>query len=147
MRQIDLHISIAAPVQRVWDQLTDHVSWQDWAGVKEVVLRQEGDPAPNGLGAIRVVRDRGLAVEEEVIAFEPPKRMVYRMVAGAPVRDYVGEVTLDPVDGGEGGAASTRVHWKVTYRPLIPGTGWLLDRGLRAALEGVLERLDARLRT
>ncbi len=136
MQEIDLEAQVPAPREAVWKVYTDHVGWQSWAGVQEVVLRQQGDPPPDGLGAIRVIRSRGIAIEEEVTAFTPPERMVYRMVAGLPVRDYTGEVRFDEEDG------ATRVRWKVRFRPRVPGTGPLLRRILRRTLGDVLDRLE-----
>jgi uncharacterized protein YndB with AHSA1/START domain len=133
--QIEVTQAIAAPPDKVFAIYTDHVGWQDWAGVKEVVLRQTGDPPPNGLGAIRVIRARGMAIEEEITAFEPPRRLGYRLVAGAPVRDHAGEVRFEP------DAAGTRVTWTVRFRPLVPGTGWLLRRVLERGLREVLTAL------
>lgn len=137
MHEIRIQGEVPAPPQRVWDLYTDHCGWEEWAGVHEVVLRQPGYPAPNGVGASRVVRSRGIAVEEEVIAFEPPRRMVYRLVAGAPIRNHQGEVQFSPC------AAGTLVEWTVRFDPLIPFTGALLARVLRTALQDVLKRLAA----
>ena len=138
--QIELTQSVAAPPEKVFAFYTDHVGWERWAGVREVVLRQTGDPPPNGLGAIRVIRARGRAIEEEITAFEPPRRMGYRLVAGAPVRDHAGEVRFEP------DAAGTRVTWTVSFRPLVPGTGWLvrrmLERGLRDVLTALAENVS-----
>lgn len=140
--QIELTQHVAAPPARVFEVYTDHVGWTRWAGVKEVVLRQKGDPPPNGLGAIRVIRARGMAIEEEVTAFEPPTRMAYRLVAGVPVRDHAGEVRFEPDGSG------TRVTWSVRFRPLVPGTGWLvkamLERGLRDVLSHLAKHLEPR---
>jgi uncharacterized protein YndB with AHSA1/START domain len=133
--QIEVSEHVQAPPAVVFARYTDHERWVDWAGVKEVVLRQQGHPAPNGLGAIRVIRQAGMAIEEEVTAFDPPKRMAYRLVAGAPVRDHSGEVRFDPEGSG------TRVTWTIRFRPLIPGTGWLLRRALERGLRTVLASL------
>jgi uncharacterized membrane protein len=76
-----------------------------------------------------------MAIEEEITAFDPPKRMAYRLVAGAPVRDHFGEVRFDPEGSG------TRVTWTVRFRPLIPGTGWLLRKALQRGLRTVLAAL------
>jgi uncharacterized protein YndB with AHSA1/START domain len=46
--QIEVTQAIAAPPDKVFAIYTDHVGWERWAGVKEVVLRQTGDPPPNG---------------------------------------------------------------------------------------------------
>ncbi len=137
MQRIELTREIPAPPQAVWDVFTAHEDWSNWAGIAEVVLRQEGYPPPNGLGAIRIVRQSGLAVEEEITAFEPPKRMAYRLTAGAPLRDHHGEVSFEPHESG------TRLTWRVEFRPWIPGTGFLVRRALERTLRGVLTRLAA----
>jgi uncharacterized protein YndB with AHSA1/START domain len=139
--QIEVAQQIAAPRERVFDVYSDFLGWPRWAGVKEVVLRQQGDPPPSGLGAIRVVRARGMAIEEEITAWERPARMSYRLIAGAPIRDHGGEVRFEPAAGG------TRVVWTIRFRPLVPGTGWLLrsvlSREIRNALAGLARYTDS----
>jgi uncharacterized protein YndB with AHSA1/START domain len=135
MPEFAIRQEIPAPVERVFALLADHVGWQRWAGVQEVVLRQQGDPAPNGLGAIRVLRRGGLAIEEEVTAFEPPARIGYRVSAGIPVRDCQVEIRLEP------SAGATRLTWDVRFRPLVPGTGWLMRRLIRPRLVDTLAGL------
>ena len=137
MQEIALDAQVAASPEAVWQVYTDSAGWPRWAGVKEVVLRQAGDPPPDGLGSIRVIRSRGIAVEEEVTAFAPPRHVAYRMVAGLPVRDFCGEVCFEPADGG------TRIRWTVRFRPWVPGTGPLLRRFVGRMLGDVLERLTS----
>ncbi|HXZ84601.1 MAG TPA: SRPBCC family protein [Myxococcota bacterium] len=135
--QIELSQHVAASRERVFDLYSDWVGWTRWAGVKEVVLRQEGDPPPNGLGAIRVIRARGMAIEEEITAFERPARIGYRLIAGAPIREHAGEVRFEAEGTG------TRLTWSIRFRPLVPGTGWLLrallQREIRSVLGGLAE--------
>lgn len=138
MQEILLESQVPAPPDAVWTVFTDHVGWERWAGVREVVLRQRGDPPPNGLGAIRVIRSNGVAIEEEITFFDPPQRMSYRLVGGLPVHDYSGEVRLEPSEGG------TAVRWSVRFRPWVPGTGRLLRLALERTLGSVLERLAGR---
>lgn len=111
----------------------------DWAGAKEVVLRQEGYPPPNGLGAIRVVRAAGLAIEEEILEFEPPRRLGYRIHAGLPLplRDYRAQVTLEPASAG------TSLVWQASFEPRIPGTGRLLAAIVRRLLQRLATGLAA----
>ncbi|NRA02940.1 MAG: SRPBCC family protein [Myxococcales bacterium] len=135
MQAFELVARIPAPPERVFDLLADHRGLAEWSGAREVVLRQEGDPPPNGLGAIRVVRGSGLAIEEEVTSYDPPRRMTYRISAGLPIRDHQGEVQVTPLED------ASEVRWKVCFRPLVPGTGPLLRYLLRRGLEGVLARL------
>jgi hypothetical protein len=115
--------------------LEDHEGYARWADVREAVLSHPGDPPPNGLGAVRVIRASGIAIREEVVAFEPPSRLGYVMTAGLPVRDYRGDVLLEPSDGG------TEIRWKVTFRPLIPGTGPLLRWAVQRTISGLVAAL------
>ncbi len=135
MQRIQLSRRIAAPPEPVWERFTDHARLAEWAGLKEVVLRQQGYPPPNGLGAIRVIRQAGLAVQEEITIFEPPRRMGYRLTAGAPIRQHRGEVTFER-DG-----EATLVTWRVEFLPWLPGTGGLLRRLLERQLGAMLDRL------
>jgi uncharacterized protein YndB with AHSA1/START domain len=136
--EFELVSEIAAPVERVWAVISDHAGWQAWSGAQEVVVRQQGDPPPGGLGTIRVLRRGGFAIEEEVVGFEPPLWLAYRVTAGIPVRDCGVEIRLAP------SGAATHVTWRVRFRPLVPGTGWLLSRVIRARLAGALAGLARR---
>lgn len=138
MIQLEREVAIAAPRRRVWEILADHEAMPTWFPAREVVRRRPGSPDPDGVGAIRVVRARGLAVEERVTAFKPDERLEYAVTEGAPVRCCVGEVALSEEDG------ATRVRWSLRLRPLVPGTGWLLRRLLGRALETGLEGLRHR---
>jgi uncharacterized protein YndB with AHSA1/START domain len=133
----DIEIRAEIPVEpaAVWKLLEDHAGYVRWAGFHEVVLRHPGDPPPNGLGAIRVLRRSGIAVEEEVTGYEPPRRLEYALTAGLPVRDYRAEVRLEPSPCG------TDLVWRVRFRPLVPGTGGLLRRVLRRSLEAMVDGL------
>lgn len=137
MQKVEVTHTIDAPVQAVWDRYTDHVSWSEWAGFGTVQLEREGTPPPNGVGCVRVFCNAGLkVVHEEVLAFEPPRRMTYRIVRGpVPLKDYLGEVLFEPKDGG------TRIIWRCQFDSKIPGLGGLcrtlITRRFRNALAGL----------
>ena len=135
MHRIEVSQRIAAPREKIWALLADHEGMKRWSPVREVVRRRPGAPDPNGEGAIRTVRASGMVFDERITAFKPGERLEYVLVEGAPIRDHSGEVVLLP-DGD-----ATRVVWRVAFRPLIPGTGWLLERLLRKGLTTGLEGL------
>ncbi len=126
--EVEEHVAVGAPTERIWALLTDHEHMPHWMPVREVVRRRAGQPEPDGVGAIRTVRGGGLVLDEEIVVFEPASRLVYRLLGGAPVRDHEGEVTL------EAAGPETRVRWRVRFRPRVPGTGRLLGWFLRRAL-------------
>jgi uncharacterized protein YndB with AHSA1/START domain len=135
MRRVELTTRVEASPERVFEILTDHEGMVRWSGAKEAVLRHPGDPPPNGVGAVRVLRMSGFAIEEEILAYDPPKRMEYRLLAGVPIRDHHGEIRVDP------DASGSRVVWSMRFRPRIPGTGWLMERITLHLLSNVLTRL------
>ena len=81
------------------------------------------------------MRSRGIVIEEEITAFEPPKYLAYRLVGGIPVRNYEAEVRFDPSDSG------TSILWIVHFDALIPFTGRLMARMIQSGLQDVLDRL------
>jgi uncharacterized protein YndB with AHSA1/START domain len=139
MQDIEIRAEIPAPPAKVFALLEDHAGYARWAGVKESVLRHPGDPPPNGLGAIRVLRTGGIAIQEEVTAYEPPRRLEYALTAGLPVREYVGAIDLAARGAG------TELRWKVRFRPLVPGTGWLLRAATARTLRGIVAALERQL--
>ena len=94
--------TVAAPVAQVWALLADHEGMARWAPGLKVTLVQPGQPDRNGVGAQRRIKAAPLlpALVEEVTAFEPERRLGYRGVSGIPLRNYAGEITLQPAGAG-----------------------------------------------
>jgi uncharacterized protein YndB with AHSA1/START domain len=106
--------------QAVWDVYTDHAGWKQWAVTPGACLLQEGVSERNGTGAVRGFIG---GLREEILDFDSPKRMTYRVTQGSfPIRNHFGEVELEPV--GEG----TRLVWRCRFEPKIPGTGALIQK-------------------
>ena len=136
--RLECGIRIAARPEAVWPIVAHHERMPEWMPAREVVRRRPGSAEPNGVGAVRTVRLSGVVVDERITAFKPAERLEYVGVAGAPLRQHRGEVTLTAT--GEG----THVRWSVSFRPLIPGTGWLLRAALQRLLTHSLEGLKRR---
>src|SRR5699024_5388985 len=94
-------------------------------------LLRPGDAERNGVGAQRRLQPLPLlpAFVEEVITFEPERRLTYRAVSGIPFRNYVGDVVLRPV--GEG----TAISYTISADNRIPGVAAALANGLLFALK------------
>jgi uncharacterized protein YndB with AHSA1/START domain len=139
--QIGLEIHIGAPRSHVWEILKNHEQMPEWFPAREVIRRRPGEPDPDGIGAQRVVRIGGLAIEEVVTAFKPCEHLEYSVVEGAPFVDHTADVTL--TSEGDG----TRVRWRARMRPLVPGTGWLVRSNVTRTLERALTGLKHRAET
>jgi uncharacterized protein YndB with AHSA1/START domain len=139
MQEVHVEHRYSAPPQAVWDVYTDHAGWKEWAGMPDSQVTRAGAPDPNGTGCIRELGAGSRGTQEEVVDFEPPKRMTYRVIGGImPMRDHLGEVLFEP--DGEG----TRIVWRCHFESTVPGLGWAMRLGVtvffRRALRG-LERV------
>ena len=140
MKVIRVEKFLAAVPERVWEIISDHRGMDRWlVPGMQVRLEPEGDPPPNGRGAIRVIERFGYCGREEVLAFEAPRRMTYTVLDGFPIDDHLGELLLEPRDGG------THLVWTVKFAPRYWGTGWLLQAIVSRVLRRGLTRLPALL--
>lgn len=144
MASFTLVREIAAPPETVFDVLTDHRRYAELTPLRGSQLEREGEPAPNGVGAIRKLSAVGPPIREEVIAFERPQRFSYKVLSGLPVRDHVGTVSL--VAEGVG----TRMTYAIRTTPTLPLAGGLVvaavKRGVTQLLNGVAAEAEQRAR-
>lgn len=137
MASFTLERDVAAPPQTVFDVLTDHRRYAELTPLRKSELERQGDPAPNGVGAIRKLTAVGPPMREEVIAFEPPSRFSYTVLSGLPVRDHVGTVELRGQDGG------TRMVYAVRTQPTVPVVGGVIVAVVKRAIRGLIDGVAA----
>jgi uncharacterized protein YndB with AHSA1/START domain len=133
MASFTLVRDVAASPETVFDVLTDHRRYAEITPMRRSELEREGEPAPNGVGAIRVLHSVGPPLREEVIAYRAPSRFSYKLLSGAPVRDHVGTVELTPQ--GEG----TKVVYALRTFPTLPLVGPLVVAVVKLAIERLLD--------
>ena len=142
MGQFDVHasIEIEAPIEAVFEQLTDHESMAGWPGIQSCQLVKQGAPR-NGVGAVRRVRAGFISLDEEVIRFDPPQGYAYTIIRGLPV-EHRGTVSLTAHQ------ARVTVSWDVHIAsrwPLMAQViGRALARGLPGALAHVKKQIEGR---
>ena len=127
-REIDIRAETAATPETVFALLADSTTWPAWSTIESVTREHDGTPPPEGPGAIRVNKRGRVTGRDEVVEVVPNRRFVYRSLSGLPVRDYVGQVDLEPTVTG------TSIRWQSSFFPKIPGTGRILERGIRTFL-------------
>jgi len=123
---------VAAPPDVVFDLLTDHRRYAELTPLRKSELEREGEPAPNGVGAIRVLSAVGPPLREEVIAYERPDRYSYTLLSGLPVRDHVGTVSLEPAGAG------TKVTYALRTNPTVPFAGGVVVAIVKQAIKRLL---------
>ena len=137
MATLDFSRTVAAPIETVWEVVADLRGMSDFTRFRKVELEREGDPPPNGVGAIRVLHLVGPPVREEVISFEAPRRFAYKMLSGAPVKDHVGTIELS--SAGEG----TRMSYVLQTTPKLPLVGFAVVALMRNVVEGIAAGIAA----
>jgi uncharacterized protein YndB with AHSA1/START domain len=129
VRHINVNAKSSASPEAIYSLLIDGATWPCWSPIETFELEHEGDPAPEGVGAIRAFRRGRTTGRDEILELVPARRIRYASLSGVPVRDYVGTVELEPVDDG------TIVHWDALFTAKVPGTGVVVERALRRFLE------------
>ena len=66
----------------------------------------------------------------------PDHRLTYVLLAGLALTDYRARIDLEPR------GTATDLCWYTTFRPRVPGTGWLYRRALLAATRAFVEGLS-----
>ncbi len=129
--------TVAAPIETVWDKLSDHVGMSQWGPVT-VTMDRLGTADPNGVGAVRRIASRGPGpdIVEEVVTFEAPNLFGYKALSGTPFPGYAGEVRLTPAGSG------THIDYTVSTTASFP-----LVKAPLAVVCQVLLRLLARAST
>jgi uncharacterized protein YndB with AHSA1/START domain len=132
---------VAASPARVWDVVSDHTGMPEWTPFRRAVLERPGQPHPNGIDAVRSLHLIGPPTREEVVEFEPPHRLRYRLLSGLPFRDYVGEVTIEPEGTG------SRLSTDLRLRTRIPGTQLFGPIAIRLATRGAAHVAEKRVKS
>lgn len=99
-------------------------------------LLRPGQPAPDGVGALRRFALGPAGSREEVVAWDPPRHLGYIVVSGLPVRHYRSDVDLRTDGGG------TVVTWRGSFDEIVPGSGAVLRLVLKIMTRGFAERVS-----
>lgn len=132
-------VSAATP-DAVFALLADASTWQQWAG--PVVLRSGWEPgAPQGgLGAVRVLGLAPLSSREEIVEFDPPRRLGYVLHSGERLHHYRATVELLAAPNG-----GTRIVWSGTVEraaaPVLAALFHRLVAGFARRLARYAERV------
>ena len=135
VQKISVYATSGASADALYDLLKDPTTWTRWSPMDE---SGPGDPAadgPNEVGSTRHFRNGRVRGIDRVVELIPGRRFSYVHLHGLPLRDYRGDVDLEPTPDG------TQIHWHVAFRPKVPGTGWFWRIGLRRFLQQMADGL------
>ena len=131
-RKLDL------PSDQVWAIISDFT--RPPSSAISIEVEEKGNPEANGVGAIRNINIKGAKARERLESVDAPNSITYRMLSGAPVKDYIGSVNVVAQDGG------TLINWDVRFIPKIPGIGWIVAMVIRKSLNRFIDAIEEGLR-
>lgn len=122
-----------APPEVLWQLLADADGYSAWGPWSESRYETEGGASAGGVGAVRRLRTGRFTLIERIEEVDPPRRMVYTVVRGIPVRNYRAEIILTPTGAG------TDIRWFADWDRTLGGR--LAHRGLSAAYQRIVQDL------
>jgi hypothetical protein len=121
MQTIDVNTHIHVPIERAWDLFSDYDGYTRLKGIGKAKLLEEGRDERNGVGAVRMVRALGITFVEDIVTFDAPHRLEYRVKKSTvPIQHEIG--TMDFTTCG----TATDVHWVSRFDLNIPLIGGIL---------------------
>jgi uncharacterized protein YndB with AHSA1/START domain len=100
----------------VWSLVTDANSYPRWGPWSDGGYRPPS-AGPSRKGSVQWFRyGRRATTVEEILEAEQPRRLVYTVIRGLPVRNYRAEITLTPAPSG-----GTSIRWAATWDRTFPG--------------------------
>ncbi|MQY30341.1 SRPBCC family protein [Nocardia aurantia] len=145
MRTMDIERTIAAPIDDVFDWLSDVTNYQRVPFIRRVTLVRPGSVAEHGVGAVRLIVTPAWRVTQEITEYDPPKWVRYRNLDSFPPQFHQdGNLTFTELPDG------TRVRWHTEFEVSTPIFGpvytLLLVAGFAMGLRLVLGTADRELR-
>ena len=134
---IDQTATTGADAASVYALLADGSTWPGWSPIDGFTLLEPGHGTPEGLGAVRLFTTGRHRSRERVVECRPGEVFSYVLESGLPLRDYTAVITLTPAAGG------TAINWHSTFRPRVPGTGWVYRRELGRFIGRTVDGLAA----
>ncbi|MET8428690.1 SRPBCC family protein [Nocardia sp. NPDC059246] len=122
---------LPAPREVVYKLFTERDSLNAFLPI-QISLKKPGIGSPSGVGAQYHLGLAGIGPTEETTELVPNERMVYRVIAGAPVKRHVGTISFSDAPGG------TRVVYTMESEPSLPVPAQILEPGLRALTNALI---------
>jgi hypothetical protein len=129
MRQVE------ASAEMAWNIISDFE--KSPCSSISVRVEEKGDPESNGIGTIRTVTVNGRQVRERLESANPPYSLTYRMLSGAPVKEYIGNIDV------KAHGDTALIQWHVEFSPKVFGTGWIIKRFAEKTIHYMIDEVVA----
>lgn len=145
MFKIKVERIVQAPIETVFEAISDHSNYALFSAVGSAHLLNEGKTERNGKGALRTVQTGAFKVWEKITDFERPIHMQYKIEKARPIKMEHYKGIIDLKDLGDN---TTHVTWVSEGKMNIPLIGKLLDRKMQqqgtAVFHSMLKSIEKR---
>ena len=145
MFKIKVERIVKAPIENVFEAISDHASYALYPAVGIAKLLSEGDEERNGKGAFRTVETGAFKVWERIIAFERPVHMQYKIERAKPLKMDHYKGIIDLKDLGDG---TTHVTWISEGKIRVPLIGRFFDSKMQkqgaSVFHSMLKSIESR---
>lgn len=132
--QIQIVEMLPVSAETLFGRIADHEKLGKVLGVP-VRRSHDGEGDLNGLGSVRTMGFKPLDFDETITAFDPPRRIDYRITRGSPLRNHQASVVLSP------NGAATEVTWSIEFETVPALLGPVVKRALGLGIRHGLRKL------
>jgi uncharacterized protein YndB with AHSA1/START domain len=139
MQRVLVERDFDQPAERLFAYLAEHENLGELFGMRVERVRDGQSGERNGVGSVRRLSFGGVApLEESITAYEPNRRIEYRITKGSPLRDHRGEMLFTERPGG-----GTHLRYEISFGGKFPGADRIVALGLRRSIPKGLDKAAA----
>jgi hypothetical protein len=101
-----------------------------------IKLEKQGKSESNGIGSIRIVTIGKRQFRERLENIKPQCNISYSLVSGAPVKNYTGNIDIEPI------SKNTLITWNVQFRPKVFGSGWIVKWFVKRTINYIISEIE-----
>ncbi|WP_293002322.1 SRPBCC family protein [Nevskia sp.] len=136
MQHLEIVQDFSRPVADIFEALADHNRLSTVFGIPVSRIR-DGKPGVNGIGSIRRIGVKPLAIEETVIALVANKSIDYKISRGGwPLKRHHGRLTFRALPNDR-----SQVTWHIEFDSALPLAGSVVKTVLGLAISRGLKKL------
>jgi uncharacterized protein YndB with AHSA1/START domain len=130
-------ITVNAKAEHVWAVVTDYAGYARFPGITAANLRTPGRAQPAGVGAVREVTAGAATFVEEILEFDAPRRLVYKIIESRPIKIDHEFGCMQLTARGD----QTDLEWETRGKVGVPLVGGLLEYPMRFVIQRSFERI------
>ena len=141
IHKIIMHQEFNAPIEKVWADMSDHVSMGKIMGQNFTRIVDGKDPAdPNGVGSVRRINVPVFGFEETVMKSEKHQVIEYTISKGTPLNHHYGRMIFKSL-----GDNKSSLDYTIELGSKIPLLGGILKVALGKSIGGSIKNYAKKL--